>query len=134
MEDDQFELFEEPTDAPVVEIPDAGSRSGVNKAREKARLRELEVLEFWKAIMGHPTGRGIVWGLLQDAGTFEERFATGPNGFPQVEATWFHAGQQAFGLRLYQYLLKTVRSEIATMHDELDPRFSKVNIKLRGPK
>jgi hypothetical protein len=134
MEDEQLELFDEVSDDPEVETPDAGSRSGVNKAREKARLRELETLEFWRAIMGHPTGRGIVWGLLQDAGTFEERFATGPNGFPQVEATWFHAGQQAFGLRLYLHLLKIVRSEVATMHDELDPRFSKVNIKMRGMK
>ena len=38
-----------------------------------------------------PRGRQEMWGLLQAAHAFEERFACGPNGFPQVEATWFHA-------------------------------------------
>ena len=99
----------------------------VARARKEnaVELERRETEEFWKAVFASPVGRREVWQLLQSCHTFEERFACGPNGFPQPEATWFHAGEQSFGLRLYQKLMRLDRAGLGIMHDEYDSAFIK---------
>jgi hypothetical protein len=66
-----------------------------------------------------------MWGILQQAGTFDDRFGVGPNGFPQPEASWFHMGSRSLGLRLYQSWSAFARDGVFLMQDEHDPRFTR---------
>ena len=103
------------TDKP--ETP-AGQRKRIKFEQEQSRL-------FWQQVFAHPAGRREMWAILQNAHAFEERFACGPNGFPQPEATWFHAGEQAYGQRLFQSWLALEPSNVTLMLFEHDPRFPK---------
>ncbi len=121
----EIEDTEDEGSSDVEPIDNAADPEAVQRTLRRTRKGQVKDAEFWKGVLASETGRRIIWGLLQDAGTFQERFACGPNGFPQVEATWFHAGSQAFGLRLYQSLAVIDRSGLFQMHDENDPRFAK---------
>lgn len=71
------------------------------------------------------SGRHELYRVLASACTFEDRFACGPNGFPQPEATWFQAGEKSLGQRLFLTWLRIDREAVFLMLDENDPRFSK---------
>lgn len=120
---DDDEQEDEPT--PDANAPtDSAADPEQHKRKRRGRKRELdEIRVWWHTALGTKLGRKIIWGLLRDAHTFEERFACGPNGFPQTEATWFHAGEQAWGLRFYQSLVLFDREAVFLMHDENDVRF-----------
>ena len=120
-DDDAGEVLEEADEQ--TEQPDQPE----TPRRQAARLRfeKEQARLFWQQVFAHPTGRREMWGILQDAHAFGERFACGPNGFPQPEATWFHAGEQAFGQRLYHTWLAMEPQGVTTMLFEHDPRFPK---------
>ena len=122
--DDELPL-DEPQDDEQQQPSAAATPRAARKQRDTARLRKKQTDQFWIAALGDEIGRRAVWELFVSAHTFEERFACGPNGFPQPEATWFQAGEQAFGLRLYQTLLVLDRVGVGIMHDEHDPRFKR---------
>lgn len=94
--------------------------------RRLSQRKELQLAnEFWRSVLADETGRRELWRLISDDGhAFEERFACGPNGFPQPEATWFNAGEQAFAMRLYQRLLALDPVHVRQMHLEHDSRFA----------
>ena len=95
------------------------------RERETARKRhDREAAEFWKGIFDSEVGRREMWAILNDAGAFNTRFACGPTGFPDANATWFHAGSQAFGQGLYQKWLARDPVAVAAMHHENDARFT----------
>lgn len=104
---------------------DASSVRTVRKRVREAERQEREKQAFWKAVFANPVGRREMWAILNESHAFEERFACGPNGFPQVEATWFHAGEQSLGQRLYQSWVILDRAGVFLMQDEHDPRFPK---------
>ena len=106
------------------ETPSTVDPNANNKIRDRQKREADEAKRFWSAMLAHPVGRREIWRLLRDCHTFEERFACGPNGFPQPEATWFEAGQQAFGQRLFQSLILMDREATFHMMDEHDPRFA----------
>lgn len=108
------------------DVVDASSPEGVRKAGKEAKRKKERGRDFWKAVLSDTVGRAEIWRLLTEAHTFEERFACGPGGFPQPEATWFHAGEQSFGMRFYQTLLLTDVDAVKLMHTEHDPRWEKV--------
>ena len=113
-------MSDDPEEAASTVDPHAQKRIRDVRKRDAA-----EVTAFWRSALAHPVGRREIWRLLSELHTFEEKFACGPNGFPQPEATWFHAGEQAFGLRLYHSLILYDRAAVFLMHDEHDPRFAK---------
>lgn len=106
-------------------IGNAADPTEMRIAREKRDERMSDAERFWRGVLADPVGRREVWGLLQSAHTFEERFACGPNGFPQPEATWFHAGEQSWGQRLYQRLQFLDREGTWLMLDEHDSRYAR---------
>lgn len=108
-----------------VVMDDAADPRQITRKANKAEKIKLEKIAFWKAVLANEIGRREVWGLLTDCHAFEERFACGPNGFPQTEATWFHAGEQAFGQRLYQTLCQMDLAGVMVMHEELDSRWAR---------
>lgn len=103
---------------------DAGTRDGVRRQERKQDREHREAQEFWRGIFATPIGRREMWRLLDALHPFEDRFACGPNGFPQSEATWFHAGEQSTGLRMYHAWLLIARDGVLMMQDEHDPRFA----------
>ncbi len=118
--EEQDELEPLPSEQPTV---DAGSPKAVKKRLNKLQILAAEETRFWQGVFADPIGRRCMWKLLSESHPFEERFACGPNGFPQAEATWFHAGEQSLGLRIYQAWLAKHPLEVMEMHKEHDPRF-----------
>ena len=127
-EDDPNNEFVEDAQATEERTVDASSKQSLRK-RERKRdraLREKDI--FWKQVFSSEVGRREMFDILTQCHAFEERFACGPNGFPQPEATWFHAGEQAVGQRLFQSWCILDRAGAFAMLDECDPRFFKSKI------
>lgn len=103
--------------------PDAADLKTAEKLKRRLRKEAREAQAFWRGVLADQIGRREVWRLLRDAHVFETRFACGPNGFPQPEATWFHAGEQDFGQRLYRALLRMDLAGVTAMHREHDQDF-----------
>ncbi len=121
-EDDLIPAGEDEHDDGTVSIADPA----VVHDREKRQKREIrEGDEFWTSVMASPVGRREIWRFLQTCRINEERFACGPNGQPQPEATWYHAGERDTGMRLYRSLFRISRVGVGLMHDECDPVFAK---------
>ena len=109
-----------PTEQPTV---DAGNLQAVRKQRTRSRLQTKQSAAFWQRIFGTEVGRRELWRVLESAGTFQTPFACGPTGFPQPEATWFRAGQQELGLRLFFSWQRLDPGGVLLMQQEHDPRF-----------
>ena len=99
------------------------SESGRKRRAQKIRIREKQVKEFYERVFADPVGRLVFWNILEACHFKETKFACGPGGFPQPEATWFKAGEQAVGDRLYRTFRKHARSGVMLMEDEHDPDF-----------
>lgn len=105
---------------------DAGEPSAVRKRETKAQIKQRRADEWWRRILADPVGRLEMWGIIQsECHAFEERFACGPNGFPQAEATWFEAGRQSVGQRLFLTLMARDPVNTMLMLTEYDPRFAR---------
>lgn len=109
----------------------AGSASAAEPAALAAKQATLrgyakERERFWRTVLADPVGRRELWNIIGvEAHAFETRFACGPNGFPQPDATWAAHGEQMLGQRLYQ-TLQTIDFEGAfLMLAEHDSRFAK---------
>jgi hypothetical protein len=111
---------------------DVGDLSVVVERETRIQREMREGDDVWRGLLAKPTGRREIWRLLQSCHTFEERFACGPNGHPQPEATWFHAGERETGLRLYRSFLRIDRESVGRMHDEYDPFFAKPKQRRKG--
>lgn len=108
---------------PEQETPNAADPEQQKRIRRRDKRELAEGDEFWGAVLAAPVGRREIWRLLTSLHTFEDRFAVGPNGFPQTEATWFQAGEKASGMRLYLSLLRIDHAAVHLMHTEHDSRF-----------
>lgn len=118
------------------ELPDgigqAADPAAFKKQSEKAVDDRLEGDRWWAGLIASKVGRHEIWALLTSCHSFEERFACGPNGAPQPEATWYQAGERDTGLRLYRSLLRIDHEAVHRMHLENDPEFAAVPAKRRG--
>jgi len=115
-------------DAPQDQEPlffDAGDPEQVAGRRRSKKLQERDSERFWKAIFATELGRREMYALLRDSKAFEVRFACGPNGFPQPEATWFQAGESEWGRRMADTWMARHPDEYLAMLRENDPRFQK---------
>lgn len=109
--------------AATLDVVDAGSRRGVRAQRKKRKRVEDRAGDFWRQCLGSEIGRAEIWTLLTSGGAFTAPFQVGPSGFPQREATWFRAGQQALCLGLYQRLMLYDFDAVRLMLQENDPLF-----------
>ena len=124
-EPDEGDEATEDQPAPEEAQPNAADPKALKEQRRKARRSKDQAKDFWRRVFGDEVGRREMWRLLQEAHTFEERFACGPNGFPQETATWYQAGERDFGLRLYHSFLVLDPEGVLKMHTECDNRFAK---------
>ncbi len=74
-----------------------------NKRRESKKVRkEREDREFFKLIMASEVGRRFLWAIINECKPFDNEFAFGPVGFPDVHETFFRLGKREIGQKLYQ--------------------------------
>lgn len=122
------EPFDEEDDGALAEqaTVDASSPTTLRESNRKQKREREESLAFWHGALSTPVGRRELWRNIVEAGhVFEDRFACGPNGAPQPQATWFQAGETSFARRIYLAWLRDHRDLVALMHDENDPNFAK---------
>lgn len=67
-------------------------------AAEEAHLEDV----FLRDLIANPLFRKWLWTKLQSFNTFGHTFAATPTGFPDPNATWFHAGIKAAGWSLWE--------------------------------
>ncbi|MBB3453902.1 hypothetical protein FHT86_002158 [Rhizobium sp. BK313] len=125
MEDDDDDIppFEDGTEEPLPEQPNASSRKTVETAKKKQNRHKREAKAFWQAVFADPIGRREMWSILRAAHINETVFACGPNGTPQPEATWYKLGEQQFGQTLLRSWTILDRDGVFLMQDEHDPAF-----------
>lgn len=121
MADEDDGLEDRPQDLPAQQSAVDPKETKKREARKKVLAREDA--DFIRRMLADPAGRRFMWGLLKDAGTFEEKYGFGPYGHPNREATWRYAGQKDFGLQLYHRLCALDRAGVLSLHDEFDSRF-----------
>lgn len=117
-----------PAEQPTVS---ATNNETQRQRNERIEREKLEGDVFWKQVFASPVGRREMWRMLAQLHPFEERFGVTPAGFPCPEKSWFHAGEQSFGLRLYHSWCALDRPAVFLMHDEHDQRFAKPKPKRR---
>ncbi len=104
---------------------DASNLQTVRGKRQKQLQSNAEIIIFWRSLLSQAIGRKVLWDFLNNqCHIFEDRFACGPNGFPDPQATWFHAGAKSVGERLYRTLLRTDLDNVHLMHREYDSSFA----------
>lgn len=103
------------------------------EAAEEARRAEQQRLEeesaaqrFWAGVFADRVGRREMWRFFhEEAHAFNDRFAASPVGFPDPHATFFQAGEQSLGLRLYHRCLRYAQQGVSWMHIEHDARHAR---------
>lgn len=126
-ENEEDEPFEDARDANVeLTIPNAADPQALVRAKQIAAFTSAQRADFWKRALADPIGRTVLWEVLASMHAFEARFGTTPAGFPSPEATWFYAGEQAAGWRLYDALRKADFAGVHVMHLEHDSYFEQV--------
>ena len=118
-------------DPPEDETPPDAAEESVSAAdpdqQKRIRRRRESVEEkkarFWETVFADPIGRACMWEILQTASWSKDRFANGPAGFPDANATFFQAGQRSIGDALFYSWLKASRDGVMMMLDENDERF-----------
>lgn len=122
MADDDAPPEDRPQDIPAQQS--AVDPVEAKKRESRKKLQAREDAAFIRFMLTDPAGRRFAWGLLKDAGTFEDKYGYGPNGMSHIpEATWNYRGQKDFGLRLYHRLGALDRAGTLSLHDEFDARF-----------
>lgn len=97
----------------------------VRQARRRGKRDDDKRALFWKAVFNDPVGRAEMWAILESGHAFDERFATGPTGFPQPEATWVEAGEQRLSFRLFLSWMKLAPDGVQQMIAEHHSAFEK---------
>ena len=126
MIDDDLPQGQEDDAAELVESAqgDAAERATVERKAKRIARERRETDAFWRQTFASEIGRRAMWGLLQAGHWTETRFAVGPNGFPQVESTWFAAGEQALAQRLHDTWDIIDHEGVYRMKCEHDPRYA----------
>lgn len=113
----------------------SAAQPAATRAHLVRRTKELrEQREFWTVALSTEVGRREIWRLLDAGHPFETRYGVGPNGFPQVEATWLHRGEQDFALRLFFTLQRIDPQGVLLMQTEHDSRFAAPRQPKRKPR
>ena len=129
MSDDDFKgdfFSESEPDTGLPEQPNASDAGSLKKQNTRTKIHEREARTFWKSVFATEVGRREMWRLIQASHAFEERFACGPTGFPDPLATWFQAGEQALGQRIYDSWTIFDHEGVFLMRAEHDPRFAAI--------
>lgn len=118
------ELEEDAEGLPALEpSEDVASAKKVRKRALSLKQKAAEEERFLRGILSDEIGRRVLWGILQAGHPFDTKFAAGPAGFPDQNATWMHHGEQQLGLGLYHKWLIIDPQSVFLMLAENDSRF-----------
>lgn len=99
---------------------DAASKRGVRRQALTAKRKQRDAEDFYRQVFKSEVGRREMWTILMALGTFVDRFAASPTGFPDNNATWFYAGQKASGQAMFKSWIKLDRDGVMLMLQEHD--------------
>lgn len=116
---EKFADAPQPTDQTTV---DAASVEEFHKKEDENERKARELRELEAALFANVTGRRLLWSLLAPLHPFTTTFGESPVGFPDVNATFYHLGQQQAGLAMYQKWHALHPNEVAAMLRENDTR------------
>lgn len=113
------------SDEPAVEDEVEAVESVAEPAQVERRTRRIKMTQaradgYLRQQLASVDGRRWLWGLMQECGTFEDRFGSAPNGAPDVRVTDFQAGQRSVGLRIWRTLARVDPAALGVMHHEHD--------------
>lgn len=136
MADDDAQTPEgEPSDEaePASGMVNAADPRSVKRQRTKIKLREEQTADIVRHAFSTEAGRRERWEILEAGHINEDRFAAGPNGFPQPEATWFELGAQSLVRRLRRSWQRITPEGVYLMECENDPALapSKLSLPIR---
>lgn len=126
MSDDDEIDADDSDDSPeeqVESVENAADPKSIKQKRRRVAKRVDEVAAVWRGVLATDAGRRAVWEMLQAGHFDEDRFACGPNGFPNPQATEFERGVQAHARRLYDSLQVLDHHGVYLMRCEHDPKF-----------
>lgn len=123
-DDELAQDHDEPAPVDEAEPVTVDPKARVRKQR-RIDFERKQATEFWRGVFENPVGRREMWNILRAAHAFEVKFACGPNGFPQTEATWFALGEQQVGQRIWESWTILDRDGAFRMRDEFDPHFAR---------
>ena len=90
---------------------------------ERERKQKEEVrLAFLRQLLQNAQFREWLMGKLVGFNTFGNTFAAGMTGFPDQNATWFHAGMKAAGWALWEEFDDAAPDLASIMRREAKPR------------
>lgn len=111
----------------------AATTEQVDEQQDATRISAREEAQFWRMVLTDRIGKRVLFDLLTMLKAFESSpFSATPIGFPDPQATFFHAGQIEQGRAVYQKLAIMARKELFELQDEfhvfsgLAPRPDKV--------
>jgi hypothetical protein len=113
-------MSDEDDDEPQPVQIDVGDPVAVARRQTESQFRDEQVADFWRRCLADPVGRMVLWGLLMDCHTFEERFSTSPGGMAYPEAAWFAAGEREVGQRMWRTWLGIDPELVMLMHGQHD--------------
>jgi len=127
MTDDEL-LSDDAEKGPASENDNAADPKSIRKKALRKKDRDRIRKEWWAAALASDAGRAEIWSLLVRAGTFDNPFQCGPNGFPQSDATFFALGAKSWGQTLYHALIRFDPAAVVLMHAENDSRPNQLDI------
>jgi hypothetical protein len=95
---------------------DAGDRRHVQRRRKASKVRERQLAEAFKWLMGDARGRMLMWERLGEAGIFRSSMAERP------ELTAFREGRRDLGLRDLGQIMRLCPEQYARMQAEAEAR------------
>jgi hypothetical protein len=127
MPDEELEILDPlrpDADKPSIE-QDTADAAGSRRKEDRLEREFREQAEFWDFVFKSRIGRFEIWKLLCMGHPFETRFAAGPAGFPDPNATWYAKGEQDLALRQFWMLERANRDGVWKMREEHDSRLAK---------
>lgn len=109
-------------------MPNLDDPWDIYDSRLRAHKEWEEQRDFWRVVLSNPVGRREIWKLLDATHAFSTQFAQSNGGFPDPNATWFRAGEQAWGLALYHNLMRWAPEGVGAMMEEHSGIYDKPEI------
>jgi len=91
---------------------DSGNQRHVQRRRKASKLRERQLEEAFRWLMGYARGRRLMWQRLADAGVFRSSMAASP------ELTAFREGRRDLGLKDLGLIMRLCPEHYARMAAE----------------
>lgn len=105
-------------DAETEGVDNVATKKGIRTKRVRAQTREERIREEYRGLLSRPSGRMLLWDILESLGAFGQRMQLTPTGFPSTEATLMKLGEERAGFRLYLSWIPYAPDQVQLMLQE----------------